>query len=240
MGLIEHDGDRVRPTSERLNTDVSGRVSRTLIGLLAVNILIELGLSLADAGYWMSPDLRPIVFYLGAFSPGHLHGMPDAFPGQTYTMFVTYAFLHGGLIHLALNMLALFLFGRAIIERVGTRRFVLAYAISILGGAVAFALLGNGITPMVGASGALFGLLGVWSCWDYLDKRFYRASWWETARPLVYLLLYNLAFMLLLQGKLAWEAHLGGFVTGWILALFWGRPIYRRIRARRRMARRTR
>lgn len=198
--------------------------------LILACAVIEGALVAADLGIWLGPNLRPAAFSLGAFYPGLLRGSEPLYPGQPLAMFFTYAFLHGGPVHFALNMLALYLFGTVIIRRIGSARFLIAYTASALGGAWAFFLLGDGITPMVGASGALFGLLGVWSCWDYLDKRFHRATIWEIIRPLVYLLVYNLAFMALMQGQIAWQTHLGGFLVGWALALYWGRPLYRRIR----------
>ena len=86
---------------------------------------------------------------------------------------------------------------------------------------------------MVGASGALFGLLGIWLCWDYLDRRRYGDPLWVTGRALLFLVLYNLVFWVLLSGNLAWETHLGGFVTGWILAVFWSNNILAQSRRRR-------
>ncbi|MCR9089386.1 MAG: rhomboid family intramembrane serine protease [Rhodobacteraceae bacterium] len=231
MGLTEENEARSSPVRQR-PVGVRRRVGGAVLALIVVNTAIELALSLSDAGLGLPRGLRVIAFHFGAFSPSLLTGAPPAFGLQPETMFISYAFLHGGLAHLALNMLALYLFGAAIVDRIGTTRFLIAYAVSAVFGAVGFALLGNGITPMVGASGALFGLLGVWSCWDFMDKRFYRANMWEIVRPLLYLLLYNLAFMALLQGQLAWEAHLGGFIAGWVLALCWGRPIYRRLHTR--------
>lgn len=84
--------------------------------------------------------------------------------------------------------------------------------------------------PAVGASGALFGLLGIWICWGYLDRRHYGEGMSEIIRALSILLIYNVAFWFLLGGRLAWETHLGGFVTGWVIALYWGRQVYRRNR----------
>lgn len=231
MGLIEDNEPRSTPARQR-PLSVRRRVGGAVLTLIILNTAIELALSLSDAGIGLPRGLRALAFHFGAFSPSLLSGAPPAFALQPETMFISYAFLHGGLAHLALNMLALYLFGSVIVDRVGTPRFLVAYTISAIAGAAGFALLGNGITPMVGASGALFGLLGVWCCWDFMDKRFYRANTWEIVRPLLYLLLYNLAFMALLQGQLAWEAHLGGFIAGWVLALCWGRPVYRRVHTR--------
>lgn len=186
--------------------------------------LVELLLFGADAGLFGTPSWRAWAYEHGAFWGLLLRGGTPLFAAQPVTMFVTYAFLHGGLLHLALNMIALYAFGRAIIDRVGETRFLWGYFLSAIGGALLFGLLGGPDTPMVGASGALFGLLGMWVCWDFLDLRHYGESTRRIWRVLFYLVLYNLAFWLLLAGRLAWEAHLGGFVAGWCVALWFGRP----------------
>jgi membrane associated rhomboid family serine protease len=149
-------------------------------------------------------------------------------------MFVTYAFLHGGMVHLIVNMFALASTGVVVIQRIGQRRFLWAYLICTLGGSAGFGLLAsNSGQPMVGASGALFGLIGIWVCWDYLDRRHYGDPLWVTLRAVGFLILYNLVFFVLLSGSLAWETHLGGFVAGWLLAIYWGRHVLPQSRKRR-------
>lgn len=212
-------------------------VPLTVVVIAAPCILIELLLLPADIGLWADRSLRGKVYMLGAFWKPLLLGAQPVFPAQPVTMFGTYAFLHGGLIHMAVNMIALASFGTAIVNRVGQKRFLVVYAISALGGAVGFGLFSESGAPMVGASGALFGLLGVWICWDYLDRRYHGDPLWVTLRALVFVVAYNLVFWLLLQGQLAWETHLGGFMAGWLLAVFWGRSILDQSRRRRGLAR---
>jgi membrane associated rhomboid family serine protease len=77
---------------------------------------------------------------------------------------VTYAFLHGGTAHLALNMFALYMFGRDIEQQLGSRRFAFLYGASILAGGLVQLLvvtvnIDEGIGPTVGASGGVFGVL---------------------------------------------------------------------------------
>jgi membrane associated rhomboid family serine protease len=72
---------------------------------------------------------------------------------------ITAAFLHYGPFHLLLNMLALYWFGSALEQRIGSGRFLLLYLVSGLAGS-AGALLLDPTTPTVGASGAIFGVLG--------------------------------------------------------------------------------
>jgi len=193
-------------------------------------VAIELILAAADRGLIGQPYWRLMAYNFGAFWQPTLTGRPPLYPLQQEAMFVTYAFLHGGLLHLAVNMLALWSFGLAIIRRVGERRFILAYLLTALGGSAGFALLSSSPAPMVGASGSLFGLLGLWICWDYLDRKHFGEPIWRTYRALIYLVIYNLVFWFVLHGRLAWETHLGGFLAGWILGLYWGRGVYLRRR----------
>ncbi len=206
------------------------KVSRwpaVVIWLICINCVIEAALvavtALTDGSFFW----RTAAYELGGFWAPLLRGVDPIFAAQPVTMFATYAFLHGGWLHLAVNMIALYSFGTAIVHRIGPRRFLIAYAVSAIGGATAFGVISNQPVPMVGASGALFGLLGVWTCWDFLDRRHYGEPVIRVYRALFYLVVYNLVFYFLLSGRLAWETHLGGFVAGWVIALYWGRPAYR-------------
>ena len=207
-------------------------VPLSVLGLIALNAAVELVLWASDAGL-IAPNLRNMAYRYGAFWLSMLHGAVPMYSVQAEAMFVTYAFLHGGPVHLIVNMLALASFGVVIVQRIGQKRFLLAYLVCAIGGGLGFALLSDNRMPMVGASGALFGLLGIWVCWDYLDRRHYGDPLWVTGRALVFLIAYNLVFWVLLSGNLAWETHLGGFLAGWLLAIWWGRGVLPESRVRR-------
>ena len=134
-------------------------------------------------------------------------------------MFLTYGFLHAGFWHLALNMVTLWSLARIVIERVGNLKFLSVYALSILGGGAGYALLAETYRPMVGASGALFGLAGAILAWDYVDRFILKEGLWPVARAALLLIALNVALYFAMGGRLAWEAHLGGFVAGWLAAL---------------------
>ncbi|MEL7152048.1 MAG: rhomboid family intramembrane serine protease, partial [Pseudomonadota bacterium] len=138
---------------------------------------------------------------------------------QPTAMFATYAFLHAGLWHLALNMVTLWSLASPVIARVGQVKFLTVYALSVLGGAVGYALLTTSFRPMVGASGALFGLAGALLAWDYLDRFLRDQGLWPVARAALLLIGLNIALYYAMGGVLAWQTHLGGFVAGWIAAL---------------------
>ncbi|HEV2780362.1 MAG TPA: rhomboid family intramembrane serine protease [Actinophytocola sp.] len=79
--------------------------------------------------------------------------------GEWWRMF-TSGFLHQGPVHIALNMIALYVLGRDLEPLLGRLRFAAVYFVSMLGGAVAIMLFGNANQPVAGASGAVFGLMG--------------------------------------------------------------------------------
>ena len=141
------------------------------------------------------------------------------YAGQPYLMFLTYGFLHGGLLHLLVNMITLYSLGRGVVERVGLLRFLALYFASMIGGAAGFGLLADTLSPMVGASGALFGLAGGLMAWNYVDRFLYRLELWPVARVALLLIAINVVMWWALDGQLAWQTHLGGFVAGWIMAL---------------------
>lgn len=190
-----------------------------LIGLIAVSALIELVLQMGDMGLIGIPRFRQTVYEFGGFWAGLLGNWRPNYPFQSWTMFLTYGFLHAGLMHLVLNMVTLFSLGRIVTNRIGGAKFSLLYAVSILGGGIGFALLSNTFRPMVGASGALFGLAGAILAWEYVDRFSLRKRLWPVARGVLFLILLNVALYYAMDRLLAWEAHLGGFITGWIMAL---------------------
>ena len=106
-----------------------------------------------------------------------------------------------------------------VLDRVGFWKSALIYALSILGGAVGFALLSDTFRPMVGASGALFGLVGAIIAWEYVDRFTFQARMWPVLRAIGILILLNIVLYFAMDRLLAWEAHLGGFIAGWFGAL---------------------
>lgn len=189
-----------------------------LLGLIALTLLPELVLSAADWGLIGSPRWRPLAYQNGAFWAGLLRNWHPNYAAQPAVMFLSYAFLHGGLLHLAGNMLALLGFGTAVIERTGNGGFLAIYLLSALGGGLGFGLISTSAQPMVGASGALFGLAGAMVCWDWQERRAARRPLWPVLRAVLGYMALNLALWAALAGQLAWEAHLGGFIAGWASA----------------------
>lgn len=196
-----------------------GRANWALMALIGLLAGIEVLLQLSDAG--LAPArLRRLAYDNGGFWPGLFRGIwQPNYSAQPYLMFLTYGFLHGGGAHMAVNMLTLWSLGTAVIKRVGLRGFALVYGLSILGGGLGFGLLASTLQPMVGASGALFGLAGGLLAWAYVDRFTAREGLWPVARAVLFLVTLNLVLWWAMAGLLAWETHLGGFLTGWIAAL---------------------
>lgn len=190
-----------------------------LIVVIAICAVVEGALQLADWQIIGPPRLRSIAYENGGFWVGLLQSWLPNYPGQPYLMFATYGFLHGGFLHLVVNMITLWSLGDAVIDRVGTRGFVLLYGASLLGGAAGYALLAPTLAPMVGASGALFGLAGGLLAWGYVDRFTLQEALWPVARAAGLLLSLNLVMWWALDGQLAWQTHLGGFLIGWVAAL---------------------
>jgi membrane associated rhomboid family serine protease len=126
---------------------------------------------------------------------------------------LTAAFLHSQsfLLHIVLNMYTLWIFGQALEPLLGRVRFLAVYLLSAVGGSIGFLLLtpDRPVIGVVGASGAIFGLFGA-----MLVVQRHRGG--ET-RQLWVLIAINGAIGFFVQG-IAWQAHLGGLITGGLAA----------------------
>jgi membrane associated rhomboid family serine protease len=205
---------------------------RGLVGLVLFMVGVELVLSLADRGILFEPSLRLRVYTVGAFWNALLQGAEPVFTLQPVTMFVTHALLHGGILHLAMNMAVLLGLGRFVADRYGDGTVLPLFLLSAIAGGVAFALLGAGDIPMVGASGAVFGFLGVWTVWDWARHRAHGLSTGPVMRRVLGLVLVNVVLYFGLGGMLAWEAHLGGYLAGLGFGAWLERVLASRRRAR--------
>ncbi|MFP5310880.1 MAG: rhomboid family intramembrane serine protease, partial [Actinomycetes bacterium] len=130
---------------------------------------------------------------------------------------VTSAFLHSpdSLLHILLNMYTLWIFGQALEPVLGRVRFLAVYLISAFGGSVGYLLLNPVLVPgqqlvgLVGASGAIFGLFGAMLLVQ-------RQRGGDTRQLWVLIAINGVIGFLIPQ--IAWQAHLGGLVTGGLCA----------------------
>lgn len=187
-----------------------------LVGLMAA---IEAVVGLSEAGIIGASNWRWPAFAIGAFwQPIFSGGMEPLYPGQTLLMFVTHAFLHGGFMHMALNGVILLALGKFVAGRIGAARTLLLLFLAAGGGGLAFGLLSASNAPMIGASGAVFGLIGLWQAWDYRMRRSASLPVRPVLVAILGLAVANVVFFVMLGGGLAWEAHLGGWLIGFFLA----------------------
>jgi membrane associated rhomboid family serine protease len=130
----------------------------------------------------------------------------------------TYMFLHGGVLHLAFNMFVLWMFGSEIERHWGRDRFLFYYVLTGLGAGVASVLLQpNSLRPVIGASGAVFGLLVAFALMFPSRVVYVFMLFPMRAKYFVILLgVLELVFSLDRAGGIAHFAHLGGLVTGYV------------------------
>ena len=213
---------------------------RAFLALVGVVALIEVVLSLADAGIVFDPSLRGRVFMAGAFWASLLHGDAPLFAAQPATMFLSHAFLHGSLLHMVMNMTILLALGRFTADHYGGWAILPVFCLGAIGGGAVYGLFADGAYPMVGASGAVFAFLGLWIAWDWRRHRAALLSTGPVMRRVGVLVLVNLVTLIGLKGMLAWEAHLGGFLVGLACGWWMERRMARHERAARAEARRQR
>ncbi len=139
--------------------------------------------------------------------------------GQLWRLFSP-VLLHADLTHLLFNMWALWVLGPQVERGVGSAPYVGAYLASAgMGGAFYF-LLTSSSQSAVGASGAVFGLFGIWLHWSW--RRRNTAVGQAYLRQISVLLLINAALPLMVP-RIAWQAHLGGLVAGFVISELWSR-----------------
>lgn len=210
--------DHARGTNRRRFTPPAvARSPRRVLATHATNVLVAANIAVY---------LVTAVQGHGINSPGGslflkwiLYG-PYIAQGQWWRL-VTAMFLHGFLLHIALNMFALWIIGRPVESYLGPLRFVLLYFVSGLAGA-AGALIQSPTTPVVGASGAIFGILGGMLIieWQATGRLAGNALTW---------IVINLALNFAYNGTggdISIGGHIGGVIGGILVTLSfarWGR-----------------
>lgn len=140
--------------------------------------------------------------------------------GEWWRIFTPVLVHATGLWHIGFNMWALWILGPQIERGVGTWPFVGAYLASAgVGGAFAYAL-GSPGDIAVGASGAIFGLFGIWLNWAVRRRNTVHGR--MLLRQLGFLLLINAALPFIIP-NIAWQAHLGGLIAGFVIGELWSR-----------------
>ncbi len=211
--------------------NVQSSVLAVLGAMVAVH-LVRMGLS-ADWDTWLTLAL--------AFIPARYSGFAAMLPGgdtTAVTSFVTHTMVHGDWVHLGLNAAWLVAFGGAVANRIGSVRFLLFFCLCGVAGAVTFLVFNPGaMIPMIGASGAISGLMGATMRFLFtaVDGRGLAALREDPrSAPLMPLgaaltdkrvvlvtgvfLVANILAVLGLgsmgESGIAWEAHIGGYFAG--------------------------
>ncbi|TBO34305.1 rhomboid family intramembrane serine protease [Aquabacterium lacunae] len=148
---------------------------------------------------------------------------------------VTYAFMHGGIGHLFFNMMGLWMFGSELEQMWGQQRFIRFYAASVLAAAatqLVLSLLGGWMTPTVGASGGLFGLLLAYGM-IFPDRTIMPLFPPIPMKAKVFVAVYGAIELFLgvtgTNSGVAHFAHLGGMLGGWLMIRYWrGQPPFSR------------
>lgn len=165
-----------------------------------------------------------------------------------YLPFVSNMFLHGSWLHLILNMWTLWIFGPAVEDRLGAVRFLFFYLVAGIAASFAHAFVNaHSVVPALGASGAIAGVIGCYA-------RMFPFARLVMMVPLLFFPFFfeipaiSFAFFWLFtqiipgitslvmptgSGGIAWWAHIGGFIAGWLITPLIRRPVrsYRRFYA---------
>jgi membrane associated rhomboid family serine protease len=178
--------------------------ARVTIGLIALNCAIYLITAVQGAGLNAPGGSLYIKWIL--YGPFVAHGQ--------WWRLVTAMFLHGFLLHIALNMFALWIIGRPVEMYLGPTRFLILYLVAGLAGS-AGALVQSPTTPVVGASGAIFGVLGAMLIleWQATGRLAGNAMTW---------IIINLAINFFYNtsgGNISVGGHIGGLIGGILVTL---------------------
>lgn len=178
--------------------------------------LVTFGIIAACVVVYALQMLIPGDFVYKQFAYNNVFAAPQYGAFEPWRM-LTSAFLHSpdSLLHILLNMYTLWIFGQALEPVLGRIRFLALYLVSAIGGSVGYLLLnpllvpGQGLVGLVGASGAIFGLFGAMLL---VQRR--RGG---DTRQLWVLIAINGVIGFLIP-HIAWQAHLGGLITGGLCA----------------------
>jgi membrane associated rhomboid family serine protease len=179
---------------------------------------VVMGLIIINAVVWLWEEANnQAIFYTSSGvnfrcykSECHYALIPVAVHhGQWYRL-ITAAFMHASWEHIIFNMLTLAIIGPAVEAEIGKVRFLAVYLLAAVGGSVASYLLGSPYELGLGASGAIFGVMGSY----YVLARLRR---WDTS-SIGALLIVNLIISFATPG-IDWRAHIGGLVTGVLVTI---------------------
>ena len=205
---VECVGEGARSTRQARTTFGGRPVASAVVTwtLVAINVAVFLVT-------WVRPGIVNDLEMLG-YAPYTQGGPPHGVAAGEWYRLITSAFLAPGLGSLGLmdilfNMWALVFVGPSLEGLLGRARFLAVYLLSALGGSVMYYFLALPYAAAAGASGAIFGLFGAW----FVVSRRLKLD----TRPIVVLIAINLALSFFFHNTIAWQAHIGGLLTGALL-----------------------
>ena len=160
-----------------------------------------------------------VVLFNGGFSAESLANNGGLVPryvteDNEYYRLLIAMFLHGGLFHFLMNSYFLYYLGSFTEKLLGSTKYAILYMLSGLGSSVAVWLLSDPDVVTIGASGALYGIMG-----GLLILTFLKPNWFSPygIRSIRSISLINIVFTFILGGVLSFWGHIGGFVIGIII-----------------------
>jgi membrane associated rhomboid family serine protease len=216
-------------------------VTYIIIGICVVVFLLELSSPYYKTG---------AIFYSWGVIPASLiHGVP--IPDEIYRVpptatLITSMFMHGGFMHLIGNMLYMWIFADNIEDEIGKVKFIIFYILSGIAAALTQVFLNTeSMIPMVGASGAIGGVLGAYIVNHPRAKVLVLIPLGFFSQivkiPAIFVLgiwfilqFVNSAFTSSIGGGVAYGAHIGGFVFGAVAILFFNRNVKRKTASKKR------
>lgn len=209
-------------------------IAPVVIWLIGICVVVHLA-----RVYWLDPQQDFLLLVHAAFIPVRYSG-EYAFEIDWLTSPITYAFLHGSVAHLGLNMIWLAAFGSPLAGRLGTWPFLLFWVVTGLAAAgLHFVLHPLDPAPLIGASGAISGMMGAAARFGFrIDRSKGHAAFGGPVLPVAAVFRSRGAVTFLgvwfavnlvtgLVGlapgagdQIAWEAHIGGFLAGFFGVTF--------------------
>jgi membrane associated rhomboid family serine protease len=187
---------------------------------------VTTALIVANVAMFLLQMVAPgVMLPLALWPVGHAPTGVDA--GFAPWQLVTYGFLHGGLAHLAFNMFGLYMFGNAIEQVLGGRRYLAYYLVCIVSAAVTqliFAGVTGAYYAALGASGGVFGLLLAYAYY-FPNNRLMLLFLPIPIPARMFVVVYGVLELYLgvtgTQAGVAHFAHLGGLIGGFALLTYW-------------------
>lgn len=186
-------------------------------GIIAVCVFVFILQNLPVVGSQITNSL----VYAGAYS--YPSGSLSPLIGFEPWRMLTSVFLHANILHIALNMYTLWIFGIVLEPMLGRARYLALFLISGFAGSLGVLLISPANQPVLGASGAIFGMFGAF----FIIQRRLGAN----ATQILVLVAINLAIGFIPGFNIAWQAHVGGFIGGLLVGLIYvetRRPTRRR------------